>query len=189
MKRIKLLSLFIIAVFLLSACGQTKQTGRQIASFSFTDQNGNPFGTDQLAGKVWIADFIFTNCESVCTPMSNKMAKLQTMFKEAGLEVEFVTFTVDPDTDTPEVLKDYLRQFSDDESNWHLLTGYSQKAIEKLALNQFQTIIQKPDTSGQFIHGTNFYVVDQKGRIVNEYSYSEESFEELMINEVKRLVK
>ncbi|MFC5604528.1 SCO family protein [Sporosarcina koreensis] len=189
MKTIKWISMLVIAAFLLSACGQPEQTGRQVASFAFTDQNGKPFGTDQLAGKVWIADFIFTNCESVCMPMSHKMAELQTMFKESALEVEFVTFTVDPDTDTPQVLKDYVSQFSEDESNWHLLTGYSQEAIEKLALNQFQTIVQKPKTSGQFIHGTNFYVVDQQGRIVNEYSYSENSFEERMLNEVKRLLK
>jgi len=100
-----------------------------------------------------------------------------------------VTFSVDPETDTPEVLKDYLGQFSEDDSNWHLLTGYSQEAIEKMALNQFQTIVQKPDTSTQFIHGTNFYIINQQGHIVNEYSYIEESFEEQMLNEVKHLVK
>ena len=66
--------------------------------------------------------------------MSHKMSELQTAFKEQGIEVEFVSFTVDPDIDTPEVLKDYVGQFSDDDSNWHLLTGYSQDAIEKLAI-------------------------------------------------------
>lgn len=105
------------------------------------------------------------------------------------MDVEFVTFTVDPATDKPQVLKDYLGQFSGDESNWHLLTGYSQEAIEKMALNQFQTIVQKPNESGQVIHGTNFYVIDQQGYIVNEYSYSEESFEEQMLTEVERLMK
>lgn len=189
MKKFRMLTVLVIAVILLASCGQPKQKGRQVASFSFTDQNENPFGTDQLAGKVWIADFIFTDCTSVCTPMSQKMADLQTMFKEQGLKVEFVTFTVDPETDTPQVLKDYLVQFTDDESNWHLLTGYSQDSIEKIALNQFQTIVQKPNESGQVIHGTNFYIIDQKGYIVNEYSYSEESFEEQILNEVVRLTK
>ncbi|WP_252502534.1 SCO family protein [Sporosarcina sp. Marseille-Q4943] len=189
MKTMKLLSIFVIALFLLSACGQPKQTGRQVTSFSFTDQNGKPFGTDQLAGKVWIADFIFTNCNSVCTPMSHKMADLQSTLKENGLEVELVTFTVDPETDTPQVLKEYVGQFSDDESNWHLLSGYSQETIEQLAMNQFQTIVQKPNESGQVIHGTNFFIIDQRGTIVNEYSYIEESFDEQMIDEVKRLVK
>lgn len=189
MKPIKLLFILITSLLLLSACGQPKQTGRQLASFSFTDQNGNPFGTDQLEGKVWIADFIFTNCKSVCTPMSHKMAELQTAFKELGIEAEFVSFTVDPDVDTPEALKDYVGQFSDDDSNWHLLTGYSQDAIEKLAMNQFQTIVQKPESSGQVIHGTNFFVVDQKGQLVNEFNYIEESFEEQITAQVKKLLK
>jgi protein SCO1/2 len=189
MKTSKILSALFIAMLLLTACNEPNKTGRKVASFSFTDQNGDPFGTDQLSGKVWIADFIFTNCKSVCTPMTRKMAELQTSFKEENVEVEFVTFTVDPDTDTPQVLKEYFGQFSEDESNWHLLTGYSSEAIEKIALNQFQTIVQKPNTSGQFIHGTNFYVIDQKGHIVNEYSYSEVSFEEQILAEVKRLIK
>jgi len=189
MKTSKILSILFIAIFLLSACNEPNNTGKKVASFSFTDQNGNPFGTDQLAGKVWIADFIFTNCSSVCTPMTRKMSELQTEFKKEDVDVEFVTFTVDPATDTPQVLKDYLGLFSEDESNWHLLTGYSQEAIEKMAMNQFQTIVQKPDTSGQFIHGTNFYIIDQKGHIVNEYSYNEESFEEQILYEVKRLIK
>ena len=121
--------------------------------------------------------------------MSHKMAKLQTAFKEQGIEVEFVSFTVDPDIDTPEVLKDYIGQYSDDDSNWHLLTGYSQDAIEKLAMNQFQTIVQKPDSSGQVIHGTNFFVVDQKGHLINEFNYIEESFEEQITDQVKKLLK
>ncbi|MCG7344541.1 SCO family protein [Sporosarcina sp. ACRSL] len=189
MKTSKLLAVLIIASLLLFACGQTKPTDRQVTSFSFTDQDGKTFGTDQLAGKVWIADFIFTNCLTVCTPMSNKMAELQTTFKEHGIEVEFVTFTVDPETDTPEVLKDYIGQFTDDESNWHLLTGYSQDTIEELAINQFRTIVQKPDSSGQVIHGTIFFVIDQQGYIVDEFNYMEESVEEQILDEVARLVK
>ncbi|MGG0669763.1 SCO family protein [Sporosarcina koreensis] len=189
MKTLKLQFLLVITISLLFACGEPKQAGRQVASFSFTDQNGEPFGTDQLLGKVWIANFVFTNCNSVCTPMSHKMADLQTAAKEQGLEVEFVTFTVDPDSDTPQVLKDYLGQFSDDESNWHLLTGYSQEAIEKLALNQFQTIVQMSGESGQVIHGTNFYVISQQGHIVDEFSYIEESFKDQILDKVERLVK
>lgn len=184
-----MLSVLFIAILLLSACSEPNKSGRKVASFSFTDQNGKPFGTDQLTEKVWIADFIFTNCKTVCTPMTRKMSDLQTTFKEEDVEVEFVTFTVDPYIDTPQVLKEYIGQFSEDESNWHLLTGYSQEAIEKIALNQFQTIVQKPDASGQFIHGSNFYIIDQEGYIVNEYSYMQESFEEKILDEVKRLVK
>lgn len=190
MKSIRLLVVIFISAFLFAACAATPQpSGRQVASFSFIDQNGNPFGTDQLSGKVWIADFVFTQCKTVCQPMSVEMSKLQTTFKEENMDVEFVTFTVDPASDSPEVLKEYVQQFTDDESNWHLVTGYSQEAIEKLALEQFQTIVQMPKNSSQVIHGTNFYLIDQKGRIVNEYNYVDETFTEQLMNEAKYLLK
>ena len=132
-----------VSLIILSACSTKTQNGKQISSFTFKDQN-RPFGTDELAGKVWIADFIFTECETVCLPMSLEMAALQKKFNEQDIQVEFVSFTVDPEVDTPEVLKEYIRQFTDDESNWHVLSDYSQKKIEAFAREQFQTIIQKP---------------------------------------------
>ncbi|MDW0117086.1 SCO family protein [Sporosarcina thermotolerans] len=180
---------FLVLILLLSACGTSQQTGRQVTSFSFTDQNGNSFGTEQLDGKVWIADFIFIGCTTVCPQMTSEMANLQTAFKEKGLEVEFVSFTVNPNIDSPTILKDYISQFTDDESNWHLLTGYSQETIESLALNQFQTIVQKPKTSSQVIHGTNFYIVNQDGLIVNEFNYVEENFVEQVVDQVTKLLK
>lgn len=121
--------------------------------------------------------------------MSVEMSKLQTAFKEKNIDVEFITFTVDPVSDSPEVLKEYVQQFTDDESNWHLVTGYSQEAIEKLALEQFQTIVQMPKNSSQVIHGTNFYLIDQNGRIVNEYNYVDETFTEQLLNEVQYLLR
>ncbi|KAA0964994.1 SCO family protein [Sporosarcina sp. ANT_H38] len=183
--------LFIPLVFTvwLSACSSEPQNGKEAIPFSYTDQNGQPFGTDELAGKVWIADFVFTKCTSVCPPMTIEMADLQKKFEDEGIQVEFVSFTVDPTIDSPEVLKSYLFQFTDDESNWHMLTGFSQEEIEVFAREQFQTIVQKPSTSNQVIHGTNFYLIDQQGRIVKEYNYVDESYVEKMIKDIKKLHK
>ncbi len=103
--------------------------------------------------------------------------------------IEFVSFTVDPDVDTPEVLKEYIDQYTDDDDNWHLLTGYSQNTIEQIALNQFQTIVQKPNNSSQVIHGTNFYLIDQNGYIVDEYNLVDESFSDRMMDDIRRLQK
>lgn len=184
-----MLLFLIICSIALTACSTSQKPDRQVASFSFIDQNGNSFGSDHLNGKVWIADFIFTECDTVCSPMSVEMAELQKEFEEQGLEVEFVSFTVDPTHDSSEVLKEYIARFTEDESNWHLLTGYSQEAIKKLALEQFQTIVQKPKTSNQVIHSTNFYLINQKGYVVNEFNYIEEAFEEQLQKEVKNLLR
>ncbi len=183
--------LFIPLVFavLLSACSSQPQNGKEIVSFSFTDQNGQPFGTDELAGKVWIADFVFTKCKTVCPPMTLEMADLQKKFEDEGIQAEFVSFTVDPTIDSPDILKVYIHQFTDDETNWHMLTGYTQEVIETFAREQFQTIVQKPTTSNQVIHGTNFYLIDQQGRIVNEYNYVDASYVKEMMKDIKKTRK
>ncbi len=130
MKNIRYLFISLVFAVFLSACSSEPQNGKEIVPFSYTDQNGQPFGTDELAGKVWIADFVFTKCKTVCPPMTLEMADLQKKFKDEGIQVEFVSFTVDPTIDSPDVLKEYIHQFTDDETNWHMLTGYTQEEIE-----------------------------------------------------------
>ena len=175
-------------LLVLSACsGETQPMGKEVAPFSFIDQNEEPFGTDNLKGTVWVASFVFTNCETVCPPMMYEIASLQKTFEEEGLQVELVSFSVDPEVDSPDDLQEYVQQFTNNESNWHMLTGYSQEKIESFAREQFQTIVQKPDTSNQVIHGTNFYLVDDQGYVLNEYNYMDESYIEEMAEDIKEI--
>src|ERR1700683_3737016 len=90
--------------------------------FSLTDQSGHPFSDKDLRGKVWVASFIFTRCAGPCARVSANMARLQ---KEmAGKEVlMLVSFSVDPDYDTPAVLQRYAAHFGADPSGWKFLTG------------------------------------------------------------------
>lgn len=185
--KIRYIIFSVVLLFVLTACGENEPTGKEIAPFSFEDQNEQSYGTDDLQGKIWVASFVFTNCETVCPPMMHEMASLQKELEKADLQVEFVSFTVDPEIDSPEILKQYIQQFTDDESNWHMLTGYSQETIEELAREQFQTIVQKPDTSNQVIHGTNFYLIDEQGYVLNEFNYIDESYIEEMIEAIKNI--
>lgn len=138
-----------------------------IEDFTFTSHEGKEFGTKDLEGKVWVADFVFTNCADVCPPMTANMAKLQEKVKEEGLEnVEFVSFSVDPTVDSPQVLKEFGEKFHVELENWNFLTGYSQEDIEKFALENFKTLVKKPQEGDQVIHGTDFYLVDQNGTMV-----------------------
>ncbi len=181
----KILYLFAGLLFL-TACGAPEQKEKPIIPFSFTDQHGETYGTEQLEGKMWVADFIFTNCKTVCEPMTVEMAALQRKFKDEDIQVEFVSFTVDPTVDTPKTLKSYVQNFTDDLSNWHLLTGYSQDDIETFARDQFRSIIQKPSSSNQVIHGTNFYLINKRGVLVNEYNYIDDTYVEEMISDIKK---
>lgn len=185
MKHVRYLIYFILCVFLLSACSTNQSPDHKIAPFSFKDQDQQSFGTDDLKGSIWVASFIFTNCETVCPPMMFEMASLQETFKKEGIQAEFISFTVDPKHDSPKVLKEYIEQFTNDETNWHMLTGYNQNEIEEYAREHFKTIVQKPDTSNQVIHSTNFYLVDEEGYVLNEYNYIDESYVDEMIKDIQ----
>lgn len=188
MIKIRYILQLIICLLVITACSSGNDSpGKKIDSFSFTDQNELSFGLDDLTGKIWIANFIFTNCETVCPPMMSEMASLQRLVDEENIQVEFVSFTVDPEIDSSEILKQYIQQFSDNETNWHMLTGYSQEDIEVFAREQFQTIVQKPSTSNQVIHGTNFYLVNDQGYILNEYNYIDDSYVDEMIRDIKKI--
>jgi protein SCO1/2 len=185
MKKTCLILLTLCFLFV-TACGKNNVATYQMQSFTFTDQNGQPFGVENLKGKVWIANFIFTNCETVCPPMTASMAALREEIKKENIQVEFVSFSVDPTVDMPEVLKKYLEKFTVDYSNWHLLTGYDQTEIETFAREEFQTLIQKPKSSNQVIHSTSFYLIDQNGKVVNNYEFQKSHFNDI-IKDIKKL--
>jgi protein SCO1 len=183
--------LSFMAILFLSACGANEIKNPhnwQVPDFSHTDQNREPFGLKDLEGKVWVADFIFTNCEDVCLPMTANMKKLQDEVKKAGIEnIQFVSFSVDPAVDTPEVLADFGKKFSADFSNWHFLTGYTAEYIEKFAMETFKTVAIKPETGDQVMHGTSFYLIDSEGKVVKDYTGLVDIPMDELIKDIKKL--
>ncbi|MFX3630005.1 MAG: SCO family protein [Ectobacillus sp.] len=160
-----------------------------VEDFQYTNQDGKPFGSKNLKGKVWVADFIFTNCTTVCPPMTANLARLQKMVKEEKLDVEFVSFSVDPTVDNPEALKAFAAKFTSDTSNWHFLTGYSQEEIERFAKKNFRTLVDKPDTTDQVMHGTSFFLVDQNGKVMKSYKGVSNTPYKDIIRDIERLTK
>ncbi|WP_026583593.1 SCO family protein [Bacillus sp. J33] len=190
--KLKVLAVIGIAAMLfLSACGQSgikNALNWELADFTYKNQENKEFGLKDLEGKVWVADFIFTNCEDVCMPMTANMKKLQQLAEEEGIEnIEFVSFSVDPTVDTPEVLKDFGSQYNADFSNWHFLTGYQQAEIEQYAMENFKAIVKKPQTGDQVIHGTDFYLVDQEGKVMKYYTGLAEIPLDEIIKDIKAL--
>ncbi|WP_404329026.1 SCO family protein [Mesobacillus maritimus] len=184
-------AVILAAILVMAACGQKGIEGAlnwPIEDFNSINHNGDAFSLDDLQGKVWVADFIFTNCADVCPPMTANMKKLQQMVKEEKLEdVEFISFTVDPKVDTPEVLREYGERFYVDFENWNMLTGYTQDEIETFAMDNFKTLVVKPDEGDQVIHQTYFYLVNQEGEIMKQYSgLNDIPFEEI-ISDIKAI--
>lgn len=119
--------------------------------------------------------------------MTAHMTKLQQEAEEAGVDVEFVSFSVDPEVDTPEKLKEFARNYDLSFDNWHFLTGYDQETIEEFAVSSFKAIVQKPKNNDQVIHGTKFYVIDQNGVVVKDFNGVENTPYEEIIDVVKAL--
>lgn len=177
-KVIGLISMLIVAS-ILGACSSYKfkpTTNYEVSDFTMTNHRGETVTLDDLKGEPWIAMFIFTNCTTICQPMMYNMTVIQEKLVERGIEdYNIIGFSVDPATDTPEVLTEYMSHFSiPDESKWHLLTGYKQEFIEQFSLKSFKTIAKMPQEGDQVIHGSTFTIVDEQGIGVKNYSgYSE----------------
>ena len=133
--------------------------------FDLTDHNGQPITNKQLLGNVWIADFIFTNCAGPCPLMTLKMSELQKSVNRP--DVKLVSFTVDPERDTPDVLKEYGRRYDAVDSRWSFVTG---KTDAMYNVARGMKIAAQAATDDQpIIHSDRFLLIDRKGHIVGYY--------------------
>jgi protein SCO1/2 len=189
--KLKWIAILLVVLLFITACGKKEiqnAVNWPVEDFNYTNQNGESLGLEDLKGKVWVADFIFTNCEDVCLPMTFNMEKLQQMTKEENIEnIQFVSFSVDPAVDTPDVLKEYGEKFNVDFSNWHFLTGYKDEEIANLAMESFKTLVIKPQEGNQVTHGTDFYLVGPEGIILKRYTGLNEIPYDEIIEDIKTL--
>jgi protein SCO1/2 len=137
---------------------------QQLPDFSLTDQFGASFASSDLHDKVWVADFIFTSCATICPPMTIQMASLQDEF--AAEEVHFVSFSVDPERDTPEVLFRYADDYGADGNRWTFLTG-QKETIYQLAHEGFN--LAAGHRGSEILHSTRFVLVDQNQQVRGYY--------------------
>ncbi|RHB50446.1 SCO family protein [Exiguobacterium sp. AM39-5BH] len=192
MERVKkwMLIGLISLMAVLAACGQEIEDplNWEIESFDYMNQNEEMVSLDDLKGKVWMADFVFTNCETVCPPMTYNMTKLNEALVEEGVEdVQFVSFSVDPTVDTPDKIKEFMANYDLAKADWQFLTGYSQQEIEAFAQQNFKALVRKPSEGTQVDHATWFYLVDQDGKIIKAYQGFQDVPIEDIVNDIKIL--
>lgn len=137
----------------------------QIQRFTLTDQTGRDFESSTLKGKVWVANFIFTNCMGPCPRMSSQMSRLRKA--TARENVRFVSFTVDPARDTPEILAEYGKRFGAG-PDWFFLTG-PQPELHRLTRKDFML----GDVDSSLLHSTRFVLVDGAMAIRGFYDSSD----------------
>jgi cytochrome oxidase Cu insertion factor (SCO1/SenC/PrrC family) len=139
--------------------------------FQLTNQDGQPFGSAQLRGKIWIADFIYSTCPGPCPMISSRMSELQQPLQNS--DVHLVSFTVDPAKDTPEVLRAYAQKFHAQPGRWDFLTG-PQSIIYELSRDGFKLAVSDGrDDAGVPVHSTRMILVDRHGDIRGYYDAAE----------------
>ena len=132
-------------------------------AFQFTAQDGSALKTEDLKGKVWVANFIFTRCKGPCPIMTSRMAELNQKLGAKTGDVNLVSFSVDPEYDTPEVLKEYGDKVGAKPEKWKLVTGPKDKIDETIVKGFLQPLGK--DQEGMPAHSTRFVLVDKDGWI------------------------
>ena len=119
----------------------------RVPAFALHDQNGRAVSTEQLSGKVWIANFIFTRCPDMCPLLTSRMAGVRTQLAPVRSQVQIVSFSVDPAHDTPAVLKDYAQKHDADQPDWTFLTGAIDQ-VKQLDRRRLQAKSLRPTGGG-----------------------------------------
>ena len=195
MRKKLLLPYVLLVALVLAACsgpgGFKADFEYQIEPFAFTNQHNEEVTLDDLKGHVWLSQFVFTKCATVCPPMMMNMVEIEQQLADAGVEdYKIVSFSVDPNVDTPEVLQEYLDIFdTKDQSKWEMLTGYTMDDISKFAVQSFKTLVIDDPNSDQVTHGVQFSLVNQQGQIVKMYNGNVDVPYEKIVKDMKALIK
>ena len=157
----------------------------RVPDFSLTESSGRTVRLQDLNGKVWVADFIFTSCAGTCPAMTAQMRRLQDALPG---DIDLVSFSVDPRRDTPEVLARYAKQFHADPSRWMFLTG-DHDTLYNLSINGFKLALDGMSGTQEepITHSSRFVLVDRAGQIHAYYSGTEEADFKQLVRDAKSL--
>lgn len=158
--------------------------------FELTDQDGKPFGSNELRGQVWVANFIFTRCPTICPKFSAQMAQVQHRARNLGTALHLVSFSVDPTYDTPERLRAYGQRFQASPRMWTFVTGDPQ-AIKQTVVDGLKISLGREGPDDDFLsifHGTHFVLVDAEGKIRGYYDSTQPGAVDAVLRDAGLLV-
>lgn len=162
--------------------------GHRVMDFSLINQNGDTITQADYEGTVYVTDFFFTRCPSICPVMSNNMAQLQEIFKDDD-RLKLLSLSVTPEFDSVPVLKNYALKHGADVSKWHITTGNKQH-IYNLARKSYFAVVDEGDGGLQdFIHTPNFILVDTLKQIRGIYDGTKKEEITRLVDDIKLLLK
>jgi len=164
-----------------------------LPAFSLLDSAGEPFGNEQLRGKVSIVSFIFTRCPGMCPAITSQFAVLQQRLANTTFDddIQLISISVDPDHDTPDVMAERARLARADPDQWHWVTG-QRDAVRSLIRDGFKLVAEEatdPNAAEPIIHSGKFVLLDRQGRIRGYYDGLDAASRHAMWNDMRRLLE
>jgi len=178
----KLRFYFIVIIFVACSHEPLPVLG-DIPPFKLVDNFGQSFTEENISGKIWVADLIFTTCAGPCPIMSTEMKSVHKTYLE-NENIHMVTITVNPDYDSPEVLTEYGERYDADFDKWHFLTGKYEN-IQSLIANGFKM----GDIEEIVFHSTRFALIDPNMNIRGYYMGTESKDVKKLMGDIKKLLK
>jgi protein SCO1/2 len=173
------------------------ENGREIADtiypkipdFEYLNQDSVLITSKSMKGKVWIADFFFTSCPTICPKMTEQMKRLSIMTKDLEKYMQFMSFSINPKTDQPSVLRRYIKSHGISASNWYFFTGDEEQTHE-LGVKYFNVFANKDiESEGGYAHSPAFVLIDKKGYVRGVYVGTQTEQVNLLEKDIRKLLK
>ena len=158
-----------------------------IADFKFVDQDSSVITPETFKNKVYVADFFFTSCPTICPVMQTQMVRVYEKFKDNN-QILFLSHTIDPDYDTVALLKDYADRLGAESDKWHFVTGNKEDIYDIGQGSYMVTAMEDGNEPGGFLHSGAFILVDKKRRVRGVYDGTKEEEVNKLIHDIPLLL-
>ena len=157
-----------------------------IAKYEFVDQDGKKVTNETYADKIYVSDFFFTSCRTICPIMKTQMLRVYEATAEMD-DVAILSHTIDPEYDTVELLHDFANRLGVSSDRWHFVTGVKDSIYKLAQTSYFATAMEDKSEPDGFIHSGAFLLIDKKQRIRGKYDGTKEDDVNRLIVDIKRL--
>jgi protein SCO1/2 len=166
--------------------GSTKEIQFTVPQFEFINQANKNLSSDFVKGKIWVADYFFTKCTSICPKLTTHLQKVQQAFKQDS-RIKIISFTVDPDRDSPGVLRSYAGMFHADASQWQFVTGDKKDLYAFARKGLFIIATDGDGGADDFIHSEKLVLIDAQNHIRGYYDGTSDTEVDQLIKDIQRL--
>lgn len=162
----------------------------KIPAFKFLNQDSVWISSKEMKSKVWIANFFFTSCPTICPKMTSQMKRLSILTKDLEKEIQYLSFSINPDRDNPTLLRSYIKKNGIEAKNWYFLTGNAEEEVHLLGDQHFLVNAREDlGSEGGYAHSEAFVLVDKQGYIRGMYNGTDTKEVDKLQKDLRKLLK